>query len=146
MTVVFVHGVPDTVVVWDQLIAALEKAGRTERVDHRSLKEQGIDRLPQPKIGVEATAMKRRGAVADPERFKLVRRVKMLNELRPMMRSLCERNQMPTWPTQPTWNTQPSWLHRSATIVSQAVERTREMMKGAWEKFVGSRTGPDMER
>src|SRR5207245_9108491 len=44
---------------------ALEKAGRDERVDHRSLKARGIDRIPEPKIGVAATAMKRKGLVAD---------------------------------------------------------------------------------
>src|SRR5215469_8025354 len=54
--------------------AALEKAGRPERVDHRSLKDQGIDRLPEPKIGVSATAMKRKGILDDPEKFKVVRK------------------------------------------------------------------------
>ena len=55
---------------------ALEKAGRPERVDHRSLKDRGIDRIPEPKIGKEAMGMKQRGVVEDPERFKLVRWVK----------------------------------------------------------------------
>jgi ATP-dependent exoDNAse (exonuclease V) alpha subunit len=68
--------------------AALEKAGRGERVDHRSLKDRGIDQIPQPKIGVAATAMKRRGAVADPERFKLVRYIKSLNAVMPWKRAI----------------------------------------------------------
>jgi hypothetical protein len=68
--------------------AALEKAGRPERVDHRSLKDQGIDRIPEPKIGVAATAMKRRGIVDDPDRFRLVRWIKSLNEVRPQMRDI----------------------------------------------------------
>jgi hypothetical protein len=55
---------------------ALEKAGRPERVDHRTLKAQGIDREPQPKIGVAATAMQRKGVEPDPKRFKVVRQVK----------------------------------------------------------------------
>src|ERR1700689_4365816 len=38
----------------DAVNAALEKAGRDERVDHRSLKDRGIDRVPEPKIGVAA--------------------------------------------------------------------------------------------
>jgi ATP-dependent exoDNAse (exonuclease V) alpha subunit len=54
---------------------ALEKAGRPERVDHRSLKERGIDQIPEPKIGPTATAMKRRGE--DSERFQLWRRIKL---------------------------------------------------------------------
>ena len=35
----------------DYCNAALEEAGFSERVDHRSYKERGIDRLPQPKLG-----------------------------------------------------------------------------------------------
>ena len=65
---------------------ALEKAGRPERVDHRSLEDRGIDRIPEPKIGVEATAMNRRGE--DPERFKLWRWVKNLNEIMPWKRAI----------------------------------------------------------
>ncbi|PTS78046.1 hypothetical protein DBR07_08655, partial [Aeromonas sp. HMWF036] len=41
--------------------AALEKAGVKVRVDHRSLAEQGIDRLPTTHLGVKSVAMKRRG-------------------------------------------------------------------------------------
>jgi hypothetical protein len=40
---------------------ALERAGRTERVDHRSLEAQGIDREPEPKQGPVATQMEREG-------------------------------------------------------------------------------------
>lgn len=44
----------------------LEKAGKTERIDCRSLEEQGIiDREPQIHLGVTATAMKRRGEKID---------------------------------------------------------------------------------
>jgi hypothetical protein len=67
---------------------ALESAGRPERVDHRSLKARGIDRIPQPKIGKEAMGMKQRGVVADPERFKLWRWVKSLNAVRPWLRAI----------------------------------------------------------
>src|SRR5580658_3294548 len=68
--------------------AALEKAGRPERVDHRSLKDRGIDRIPEPKIGKEAMGLKKRGVVADPERFRLVRWVKSLNEVMPWTRAI----------------------------------------------------------
>ena len=40
---------------------ALERAGRSERVDHRSLEAQGIDREPEPKQGPTATKMERDG-------------------------------------------------------------------------------------
>lgn len=42
--------------------AALERAGCAERVDHRSLRDQGIDRAPQPKRGRAATYAARRAA------------------------------------------------------------------------------------
>jgi len=67
---------------------ALEKAGRPERVDHRSLKDRGIDQIPQPKIGKEAMGLKKRGVVEDPERFKLVRWVKSLNFVRPWLKNI----------------------------------------------------------
>ena len=74
---------------WEKHVnAALEKAGRPERVDRRSLKAQGIDKIPEPKIGVAATAMKRRGIEADPKRFQDVRAVKLLNEALPMFRNI----------------------------------------------------------
>jgi len=40
---------------------ALERAGVAERVDHRTLVAQGIDREPEPKLGAAAQAMERRG-------------------------------------------------------------------------------------
>jgi hypothetical protein len=57
-------------------------------VDHRTLKAQGIDREPQPKIGVAATAMQRKGVEPDPERFKVVRQVKISNEALPFFKAI----------------------------------------------------------
>jgi hypothetical protein len=45
---------------------ALERAGLDLRIDHRSLEAQGIDRLPEPKLGPERTALLRRG-IETPE-------------------------------------------------------------------------------
>lgn len=74
---------------WEKHVnAALEKAGREERVDRRSLKARGIEKIPEPKIGVAATAMKRRGVEADPKRFQDVRAVKLLNEVTPLFRNI----------------------------------------------------------
>jgi len=51
---------------------ALERAGREERIDHRSLEAQGIDdRLPQPKLGPAAAALEKKGIRM--ERGNLVR-------------------------------------------------------------------------
>jgi ATP-dependent exoDNAse (exonuclease V) alpha subunit len=121
--------------------AALEKAGRPERVDHRSLKERGIDREPQPKLGVAATAMKRKGIVADPERFQLVRFVKIMNEVRPLLKSIRKFGEVEQRGMGNTW-----W-ERSITFMS----RIREQSRSSWRKWIGAQrrkqpTGPDMER
>jgi ATP-dependent exoDNAse (exonuclease V) alpha subunit len=123
---------------WAEAVnAALEKAGRDERVDHRSLKERGIDREPEPKLGVAATAMKRRGLVADPERFQLARRVKLLNEVRPMMKSIkghgeVNQNGMGK-----------SWWEKSVVFMSRVREQTRHVVKDTWRKFIEARRGRD---
>lgn len=40
---------------------SLERAGSSERVDHRSLEARGIERAPEPKLGPVATEMERAG-------------------------------------------------------------------------------------
>jgi hypothetical protein len=52
---------------------ALEKAGRSERVDHRSNEEQGLDREPEPKLGPHASEMEKKGKKS--ERGDLLREV-----------------------------------------------------------------------
>lgn len=123
--------------------AALEKAGRPERVDHRSLKERGIDRDPEPKIGVAATAMKRRGVEADPERVQLVRRVKLLNEVRPMMRAIQHGGEISQKGMGATW-----W-EKSVTFMSRIRERASGWVKGKWRRLVDSQRSkepPERER
>ena len=44
---------------------ALEKAGINERIDHRTLEEQGINRIPQIHLGSAVTAMMKRGVATD---------------------------------------------------------------------------------
>lgn len=109
--------------------AALEKAGRDERVDHRSLKDRGIDRAPEPKIGVSATAMKRRGIEDDPERFKVVRHTKLMNEVRPMMKAIKGRGQISQS------GTGSSWWEKSITFMSRIRQRASKVIKGAWQKL-----------
>ena len=83
--------------------AALEAGGLEARIDHRSLKEQGIDREPEPKIGVEATAMQRRGAQDDPDRVRDARQVRMENELRSAMRDASAPDTGSEPETETTW-------------------------------------------
>ncbi len=111
----------------DSVNASLEKAGRPERVDHRSLKDRGIDREPEPKIGVAATAMKRRGVEADPDRFQAVRRVKLLNDVRPMMNSIRKHGEVKQQGVGATW-----W-ERSISLW------TRFQMFSRWRKSGWSR-------
>jgi len=106
--------------------AALEKAGRNERVDHRSLKDRGIDRTPEPKIGVAATAMKRRGILDDPERFQAVRLVKMLNAVRPMMKAIKERGEIYQV------GLGRSWWEKSITFMSRIREQADKVVKKTW--------------
>lgn len=51
---------------WETIVnTQLEKQGIEERIDHRSLKEQGIERQPTIKMGWQASAMERRGVTTD---------------------------------------------------------------------------------
>ncbi len=45
----------------EQTNRALERAGHPERIDHRSLAEQGLDRLPQVHLGPHAASLEKRG-------------------------------------------------------------------------------------
>jgi ATP-dependent exoDNAse (exonuclease V) alpha subunit len=129
--------------------AALEKAGRPERVDHRSLKDRGIDREPEPKMGPVATAMMRRGL--DPERFKLVRYIKTLNAMRPLARAVGKFREMRQEGMGKTW-----W-ERSLIFLSQARETMRESVVDTWRAMLTTaprghqhipphQRGPDLER
>jgi hypothetical protein len=122
--------------------AALEKAGRPERVDHRSLKAQGIDRLPQIKIGKEATAMKRNGTVADPERFKEVRKIKLLNDALPFLRAIQRQGHVQHY------GMAASWWDKTMFAVSRLHNKAKQAVKAAWQKLVESRRdkGPERER
>lgn len=52
--------------LWEQQAnRALERAGRSERIDARSLVAQGIDREPTVHLGPTAAEMERRGAASD---------------------------------------------------------------------------------
>jgi ATP-dependent exoDNAse (exonuclease V) alpha subunit len=131
--------------------AALEKAGREERIDRRSLKDRGLDLIPQPKIGVAATAMKRRGILPDPERFKLVRYIKSLNFARPWLRSIEKTGEVYQH------GMGKNWWERSLLAVSHAARSARETVLDTWRSLLNSRQpggheippndrGPDISR
>ena len=64
---------------WETIVnTQLERLGIEERIDHRSLKERGIERQPTIKMGWQASAMERRGIVTD--KGNLNRQIKADNE------------------------------------------------------------------
>lgn len=64
---------------WETIVnTQLEKLGIEERIDHRSLKEQGFERQPTIKMGWQASAMERRGVTTD--KGDLNRQIKADNE------------------------------------------------------------------
>ncbi len=115
---------------------ALEKAGRPERVDHRSLKERGIDQIPQPKIGKEAMGLHKRGVVPDPERFKIVRWVKSLNFARPWLAAIEKAGEVYQHGMGATW-----W-ERSLNSVAEIGKAARETVLDTWAKLLQGRQPP----
>lgn len=56
---------------WADIVnAEFERRGMSERIDERTLEEQGIDREPQQHQGVTATAMERKGKNPDRKKYK----------------------------------------------------------------------------
>ncbi|HEV2695903.1 MAG TPA: MobQ family relaxase [Verrucomicrobiae bacterium] len=114
--------------------AALEKAGRDERVDHRSLKDRGLgDVIPQPKIGVAATAMHRKGLLADPDRFQLVRYIRSLNEVRPWARAIEKAGEVHQHGMGKTW-----W-ERSLIFMAEKTQAVRETVMDTWRTLLNTR-------
>jgi len=122
---------------WAEAVnAALEKAGCKERVDHRSLKERGIDREPAPKISVEAVAMKRKGIVDDPEQFKAARRVKMRNEAMHFFKSIKQRGEVKQIKQRGVGGT---WWEQSITFAASVKAQAEKMVKDTWRKLFPAR-------
>jgi len=116
---------------WGKAVnAALEKAGRPERVDHRSLADRGIDRIPEPKLG-KAKPMKERGAVEDPERFKLWRWVKSLNFVRPWLHAIGKFGQVSEEGMGNKWWERSLLVVEAGIAVSEAVETVMDV----WERM-----------
>lgn len=110
----------------DAVNAALEKAGSAQRVDHRSLKDQRIDRVPEPKIGVAAMAMERRGVVEVSENRKHARFIRTLNKVLPFLRSVEKTGEVKQT------GMGNSWWERSLIFMTRAGETAREVTKDSW--------------
>jgi ATP-dependent exoDNAse (exonuclease V) alpha subunit len=128
-------GAKDELIAWrasweTHANTALEKAGRTERVDRRSLKDRGIDRTPEPKIGVTAVAMKNRGVEADPRRFQMQRRTRLLNSVRPFLRSIQKSGEV----RQHGMGSE--WWEKPIIFLERVREQTAELVKNTWQKML----------
>ncbi len=66
----------------------LEMAGLSERVDHRSLQDRGIDRAPMPKKGPVASKMERDGRGDEAHAVQDVERVTEVNRLTETLKKL----------------------------------------------------------
>ncbi|MBS1724651.1 MAG: MobA/MobL family protein [Armatimonadetes bacterium] len=128
---------------------ALASAGSASRVDHRSLADQGIDRLPEPKIGVSATNMQRLGKLHDPDRVRNARRVRMRNVVLPAIRDVERSGEVRQEGLGKTWR------DRAAVALGRLYDRSLEFLNDessggdGWRKYVESRrdrnqAGPDM--
>ncbi len=103
---------------------ALAAAGLDVRIDHRSLKDQGIDREPEPKIGVDAMGMQRRGAEEDPRRVRDARQTRMENELRSSLRAVEQ-----TGETVMANETEVTWRTRLAGGFNYLKEEAKAMLR-----------------
>jgi hypothetical protein len=139
--------------------SALEQAGFDERVDCRSLADQGIDREPQPKIGVVATAMERRGLetrrgiVAGWHAFR--------ERIRSAVKGIETVGEVPqTTDEVPHYGVGSSWWERAQAAFDYSVTTAREFLRsessgrwqpqetptqeltGGWESYERSRQQP----
>ena len=121
---------------------ALEKAGRPERVDHRSLVAQGIDRTPEPKIGKEAMGLQKRGVLEDTDKAKEVRKVRLQNEAVPFIREIERHGQVRHY------GMAAKWWDKGISLMSRIHEQAAKVVKKTWAQLVGSRRdrGPENTR
>jgi ATP-dependent exoDNAse (exonuclease V) alpha subunit len=123
---------------------ALSTAGSTARVDHRSLADQGIDRIPEPKIGVSAMNMQRSGKLHDPDRVREARRVKVRNEVLPAIRDVEQSGEVRQE------GIGANWWERAAVALGQMYDRSMEFLSdessgGNWRKYVERRREKEVD-
>lgn len=131
---------------------ALEKAGRSERVSCKSLADRGIEQEPQPKLGVAAAAMEKKGIVT--ERGQAVRETGFLNQVMGALRGVLTFGQVAEYPQ---FDGQSWWermLDGAVEMAGAALDQVVAMVKdessgGSWAAREDARresreTEPDM--
>lgn len=121
---------------------ALEKAGFPERVDHRSLIAQGIDRKPEPKIGKEAMGLQKRGVLEDTAKAREVRKVRLQNEAMPFIRAIERYGEVQHY------GMAAGWWDKTVFMMSRIRDQAAKAVKKTWRKlFESSRDkGPERTR
>ena len=124
---------------------ALERAGRTERIDPRSNEAQGIERIPEEHLGHKMTALERKGVKTtvgnrNRETQKKNANIKRVeanyNNINAIIRREVQRQKDPPKPAQPT--PKPSHL-KFATLwalsfVSKSAKEALERLKAQLEE------------
>ncbi|HVT11816.1 MAG TPA: MobA/MobL family protein [Fimbriimonadaceae bacterium] len=126
---------------------ALAAAGESARVDSRSLKDRGIDRPPEPKIGVAAMAMKKRGKDADPWRLRIVRQFRVSNQVRAAVRQIQSFGEVVQR------GIDSAWMERAHAVGGHLYATGAELLRdessgGNWQEYLKrrrEREGPDRE-
>lgn len=105
--------------LWAELVnEALEIAGQQQRVDHRSLEVQGIERVAQIHLGLAVTEMRRRGIAT--ERAELADAISVANE------QVRTAEQLSLW-------------RRAATLIVRCVKVWRESIPSGERAAPGAR-------
>ena len=112
---------------------ALESAGRPERIDHRSYKRQGIDKIPSVHLGPAARQMEKRGIRTDKGEVnrQIAADNKLLKEIKARITRLYRWSKAETEKPQ----TQQSTLQESAALFSFLQANGIQSMQQLHEKI-----------
>lgn len=117
----------------DTANTALEQAGCSERIDHRSLEAQGLDRQPTRHMGPKATAIERRGETPDRARIVMPTPAAMDHSQalaeRQREQAKPQRQQTPQEAAQAAWQARATVLTELAQKGQQAAQVARERME-----------------
>ena len=105
----------------DQVNRTLEEGGFDARVDHRSLKDQGIERDPEPKLGPDAAALERRGIQTKKgDEVRRTRHVRAVQDVEASIRQV--QGITPDQVQQGTAGTVRRFLMQQAMVVNRAAQ------------------------
>ena len=129
---------------------ALEKAGHEVRVSCKSLENRGIEQEPQPKLGVAAAAMERKGI--ETERGKAVKSTRFANQVMAAIRDVVTFGQVSEFPQFDGLSWWERMLDGTVELAGSVVDRAVALVKdesgiaGGWvERETMRRGGREMD-